>query len=122
MLYFAVVSGHSILRRLFQAEKEMSLKKDPQLDGRLDTAIQLSSKRSTSLTEARALSSPDPQPQKFMNGESTNDEPVEPISIEDEEAQPNPTYVQGWKLHVLTLGYQPSSINIWTRGWADNPR
>ena len=78
----------------------MSLQTDHKLDGRVDTALQRSSKRSTSLPEARSIVSANPQLPKSTTGEL-----IEPISIEDEEAQPNSAYVQGWKLHVLTLGY-----------------
>lgn len=84
----------------------MSLQKDPTPNDHLDTALHHSSDSSTSLTEARAISLPNLQPPKTVDGENTNEDSVEPISIGTEDAQPSPTYVQGWRLHMLTLGYQ----------------
>lgn len=79
----------------------MSSKGDLVLHGHSDTTLQHSSKSSVSLIEAHSvpISSPDSQPSNIINIEA-----IEPISVECEEAQPNSRYIQGWKLHILTVG------------------
>ena len=62
--------------------------------------------RSNSLTRAPSRSSPDSQPPRVADYTITNDESIDPISIEIEQAQPSPTFVQGGRLRLLTLGYQ----------------
>ena len=83
----------------------MSSKRDPEPTSRLDTAVQHSSQYATSTRETSKVSPTNPQPLELLNGETTDHKFVEPISIGDEEAQPSHNYVQGWKLHMLTLGY-----------------
>ena len=78
----------------------MSLKAEPRLDGHHE------SKTSTSPTEVRSRSSPSSHPLGIANGKTMNDESIEPLSIGVEEVQPSPKFIQGMRLHLLTLGYQ----------------
>lgn len=71
----------------------MSSKGDLVLHGHSDTTLQHSSKSSV------PISLPDSQPSNIINIEA-----IEPISVECEEAQPSSRYIQGWKLHILTVG------------------
>ena len=77
----------------------MSLKSEARLDDHLE------SKSLTSPTEALSHLSPDSQPLRVANGKTTNDKSIEPISMGTEEVQPSPTFIQGGRLHLLTLGY-----------------
>ena len=77
----------------------MSSDEDSKLHVHLDNTLQPSSRSPILLSEARSPSSPGPQPSNIANDQS-----LEPMSIEEEEGQPSPVYIQGWKLHMLTLG------------------
>ena len=95
----------------------MSLEADPRLDDHLE------SKSSTSPIAARSRSSPSSQPLRIANGKIMNDESIEPMSIGAEEVQPSPTFIQGVRLHLLTLGYQHLrswAMYIWIGEQADN--
>ena len=74
----------------------MSLKSEARLDGHLE---------SKNLTSPTSHSSPDSQPPRVANGKITNDKSIEPMSMGTEELQPSPTFIQGGRLHLLTLGY-----------------
>ena len=59
-----------------------------------------------SSTEAPSHSSSNAQQPRVVEHKIANDESIEQILMGTEEVQPSPTYIQGWRLHLLTLGYQ----------------
>lgn len=77
----------------------MSSEEDSKLHAHLNSILKPSSRSPISLSEARPPSSSGPQPPNIANDQS-----LEPMSIKEEEAHPSPVYIQGWKLHMLTLG------------------